>query len=93
MPVVVIAPHDRIFEKTVSNMPEVAARGGRNILMTDAKGAAEANHRIAGDHHHADMAASSRRWSMRCGSASSLSYRGGLGTDVDRRGICEIVNC
>ena len=39
MPVVVIAPHDRIFEKTVSNMEEVAARGGRIILVTDAKGA------------------------------------------------------
>jgi glutamine---fructose-6-phosphate transaminase (isomerizing) len=42
MPVVVIAPHDRVFEKTVSNMQEVAARGGKIILMTDAKGAAEA---------------------------------------------------
>ena len=39
MPVVVIAPHDRVFEKTVSNMQEVAARGGRIILITDAKGA------------------------------------------------------
>ena len=38
MPVVVIAPHDRIFEKTVSNMQEVAARGGRIILVTDQKG-------------------------------------------------------
>ena len=38
MPVVVIAPHDRIFEKTVSNMQEVAARGGRIILLTDRKG-------------------------------------------------------
>jgi len=38
MPVVVIAPHDRIFEKTVSNMQEVAARGGRIILLTDTKG-------------------------------------------------------
>ena len=36
MPVVVIAPYDRIFEKTVSNMQEVAARGGKIILMTDA---------------------------------------------------------
>src|SRR5690606_22801676 len=36
MPVVVIAPHDRIFEKTVSNMQEVAARGGKIILITDA---------------------------------------------------------
>jgi glutamine---fructose-6-phosphate transaminase (isomerizing) len=42
MPVVVIAPHDRVFEKTVSNMQEVAARGGKIILMTDANGAAEA---------------------------------------------------
>ena len=42
-PVVVIAPHDRVFEKTVSNMQEVAARGGNIILMTDAKGAAEAS--------------------------------------------------
>ena len=42
MPVVVIAPYDRVFEKTVSNMQEVAARGGNIILMTDAKGAAEA---------------------------------------------------
>jgi glucosamine--fructose-6-phosphate aminotransferase (isomerizing) len=43
MPVVVIAPYDRVFEKTVSNMQEVAARGGNIILMTDARGAAEAS--------------------------------------------------
>ena len=42
MPVIVIAPHDRVFDKTVSNMQEVAARGGRLILVTDAKGAAAA---------------------------------------------------
>ncbi|WP_315720054.1 MULTISPECIES: glutamine--fructose-6-phosphate transaminase (isomerizing) [unclassified Bradyrhizobium] len=42
MPVVVIAPYDKVFEKTVSNMQEVAARGGNIILMTDAKGAEEA---------------------------------------------------
>ncbi|MDE2601753.1 MAG: glutamine--fructose-6-phosphate transaminase (isomerizing) [Bradyrhizobium sp.] len=42
MPVVVIAPFDRVFDKTVSNMQEVAARGGNIILMTDARGAAEA---------------------------------------------------
>jgi glutamine---fructose-6-phosphate transaminase (isomerizing) len=43
MPVIVIAPHDKVFEKTVSNMQEVAARGGRLILMTDAKGAQAAD--------------------------------------------------
>ena len=42
MPVIVIAPHDRIFDKTVSNMQEVAARGGKIILITDRKGAANA---------------------------------------------------
>jgi len=45
MPVIVIAPHDKVFEKTFSNMQEVAARGGRLILMTDAQGA-----RAAKDH-------------------------------------------
>jgi glucosamine--fructose-6-phosphate aminotransferase (isomerizing) len=43
MPVIVIAPHDKVFEKTVSNMQEVAARGGRLILMTDAAGARAAD--------------------------------------------------
>ena len=41
MPVIVIAPHDRVFEKTVSNMQEVAARDGRIILITDPAGARE----------------------------------------------------
>jgi glutamine---fructose-6-phosphate transaminase (isomerizing) len=39
LPVIVIAPHDKVFEKTFSNMQEVAARGGRLILMTDTEGA------------------------------------------------------
>jgi glucosamine--fructose-6-phosphate aminotransferase (isomerizing) len=38
VPVVVIAPSDRLFEKTASNMQEVAARGGRIVLLTDAEG-------------------------------------------------------
>ena len=42
MPVIVMAPHDAVFEKTVSNMQEVAARGGRIVLITDPKGAHEA---------------------------------------------------
>ena len=36
MPVIVIAPRDDLFEKTVSNMQEVAARGGQIILVSDA---------------------------------------------------------
>jgi glucosamine--fructose-6-phosphate aminotransferase (isomerizing) len=43
VPVIVIAPHDALFEKTVSNMQEVAARGGRIVLLTDRRGAEEAS--------------------------------------------------
>ena len=43
MPVVVMAPRDALFDKTVSNMQEVMARGGKVMLITDAEGAAEAS--------------------------------------------------
>ncbi|WFS02310.1 glutamine--fructose-6-phosphate transaminase (isomerizing) [Rhizobium tumorigenes] len=43
MPVIVIAPYDRFFEKTISNMQEVAARGGRIIFITDEAGDAASN--------------------------------------------------
>ena len=42
VPVIVMAPRDALFEKTVSNMQEVMARGGKVLLITDQKGAAEA---------------------------------------------------
>ncbi len=42
MPVIVMAPRDDLFDKTVSNMQEVMARGGRIVLITDAAGAREA---------------------------------------------------
>ncbi len=38
VPIIVIAPSDELFEKTVSNMQEAAARGGRVIFLSDAKG-------------------------------------------------------
>lgn len=38
MPVVVVAPHDNLFEKTASNLQEIYARGGRIILVSDAAG-------------------------------------------------------
>lgn len=41
-PVIVIAPSDALFEKTMSNMSEVMARGGPIILITDAEGAKHA---------------------------------------------------
>jgi glucosamine--fructose-6-phosphate aminotransferase (isomerizing) len=42
LPVIVIAPGDMTFEKTMSNMHEVIAREGRTILITDQKGASAA---------------------------------------------------
>ena len=42
VPVVVMAPKDSLFDKTVSNMQEVMARGGKVCLVTDAAGAAAA---------------------------------------------------
>ena len=42
VPVIVMAPRDDLFDKTVSNMQEVMARGGRVLLVTDQKGAEEA---------------------------------------------------
>ena len=43
VPVVVMAPRDSLFDKTVSNMQEVIARSGRVILITDARGRDEAS--------------------------------------------------
>ena len=42
VPVIVLAPHDELFDKTVSNMQEVMARDGRVLLISDAKGVAAA---------------------------------------------------
>ena len=43
MPVVVMAPRDNLFDKTVSNMQEVMARKGKVILISDREGLAEAS--------------------------------------------------
>ena len=42
VPVIVLAPSGPLFEKTVSNMQEVRARGGKIVLVSDAEGIAEA---------------------------------------------------
>ena len=41
VPVVVIAPKDSLFEKNISNMQEILARGGKVVLITDNNGAKE----------------------------------------------------
>ncbi len=42
VPVIVLAPSGPLFEKTVSNMQEVRARGGKIVLISDSKGIEEA---------------------------------------------------
>ena len=42
MPVIVLAPRDALYDKTVSNMQEVMARAGRVVLISDREGLAEA---------------------------------------------------
>ena len=44
MPVIVLAPKDRLFEKTMSNVEEVHARGGKIILISDPCGHAASEH-------------------------------------------------
>ena len=46
VPVIVIAPRDELYEKTVSNMEEVAARGGKIVMLTDAEGLEEHGSRL-----------------------------------------------
>ena len=50
VPVIVLAPHDALFEKTVSNMQEVMARHGQILLLSDRAGIA-----AAGDGPHATL--------------------------------------
>ena len=47
MPVIVVAPSDELVDKTLSNMQEVAARGGKIILITDKQGAETVGHGVA----------------------------------------------
>ncbi|RPE71080.1 glutamine--fructose-6-phosphate transaminase [Pacificibacter maritimus] len=42
-PIIVLAPRDKLFEKTVSNMQEVMARGGKVLLISDEQGLKEAS--------------------------------------------------
>jgi glucosamine--fructose-6-phosphate aminotransferase (isomerizing) len=46
-PIVAIAPHDALMEKTISNIKEVEARKGRVLLLSDAAGIALAGSAVA----------------------------------------------
>jgi glucosamine--fructose-6-phosphate aminotransferase (isomerizing) len=47
VPVIVLAPPDDLFEKTLSNVEEVMARGGRVVMISDAAGVARLHDRLA----------------------------------------------
>ncbi len=47
VPVIVLAPPDDLFEKTLSNVEEVMARGGRVVMISDAAGVARLDGRLA----------------------------------------------
>jgi glucosamine--fructose-6-phosphate aminotransferase (isomerizing) len=47
VPVIVLAPHDDLFEKTLSNVEEVMARGGRVVMISDPAGVARLGTRLA----------------------------------------------
>ena len=84
MPVIVVAPQDELFEKTVSNMQEVAARGGQIILMSDA---AAGGRRLQGrrPHRHADRLAFTNPL-LYAVPVQLLAYHTAvfMGTDVDQ---------
>jgi glucosamine--fructose-6-phosphate aminotransferase (isomerizing) len=47
VPIIVLAPPDDLFEKTLSNVEEVMARGGRVVMISDAAGIARLDGRAA----------------------------------------------
>jgi glucosamine--fructose-6-phosphate aminotransferase (isomerizing) len=47
VPVIVLAPHDELFEKTLSNVEEVMARGGRVVMISNGTGVARLGDRLA----------------------------------------------
>ena len=66
VPVIVVAPNDQLFDKTLSNMQEVAARGGKVIMLTDHDPA-----KLAGDVAENNLPFQQPmnlpiRWFMRC---------------------------
>ncbi|MEO1264069.1 MAG: isomerizing glutamine--fructose-6-phosphate transaminase, partial [Pseudomonadota bacterium] len=84
VPVVFLSPRDRLFDKTISNMQEVAARGGRIIMVSDAPadaaGCAVAEH-IALPETHAFVAPLAQAIPMQLIAYHTAVH---MGTDVDQ---------
>ena len=84
VPVIVVAPEDELFEKTVSNMQEVAARGGEIIFVSDAD-ASKAGCRVA-DHLRMPKAHPFSNPLIAAVPVQLLAYHTAvqMGTDVDQ---------
>ncbi len=84
VPVIVVAPHDELFEKTVSNMQEVAARGGDIIFVSDAEDGAAGCKVI--EHLHLPKAHPFTHPLMASIPVQLISYHTAvqMGTDVDQ---------
>ena len=85
VPVIVIAPRDELYEKTISNMEEVAARGGKIVLITDDKAHKQNAHKTFKHIHvpHAHAFISPLIYAI---PVQLLAYHAAvfLGTDVDQ---------
>ena len=85
VPVVVMAPRDALFDKTVSNMQEVMARDGKVVLISDTQGLTEAGE---GCWHTLTMPAIADELApiLYALPAQLLAYHGAVakGTDVDQ---------
>lgn len=85
VPVIVIAPRDDLYEKTISNMEEVAARGGKIVLITDDRSHKENAHKTFRHIHvpHAHAFISPLIYAI---PVQLLAYHAAvfLGTDVDQ---------
>ena len=77
VPVIVLAPSDALFDKTVSNMQEVMARDGRVLLLSDAAGIADGRRRAPGGRLAMPATATLRRADRlrRAGAAPRLPHR------------------
>lgn len=85
VPVIVLAPKDALFDKTVSNMQEVMARNGKVLLLSDAAGLAEAG---MGTWRQLALPAVDPHWApiLYALPAQMLAYHTAIakGTDVDQ---------
>ncbi len=80
VPVIVLAPSGPLFEKTVSNMQEVRARGGKIVLISDAEGIARGRRGLHGDDRNARGPPADRAAGLcGAGAAARLSCRGAQG--------------